>query len=174
MRDGKTAQYDFPTRLTLARALIARGGPPAPGHVADQIDAAGAEARVALDRLGVLLPLLAPDRNWREWIDITPSADIRAYLVAAVLGCAATCCHLKRGGPQPVFLRLSLRRADCSRCVATLRLPPRGEDDRCDLCGARDVVTFVPMAVRQGPALVVGDVCIACANVLGIAQEVSA
>lgn len=166
------ARQDFATRLRLARALIAHRTPAAPVHLADQLAAASVETREAHDRLGIVLPLLAPDRTWRQRVDRAASDDIRAYLLAGVLGCEAYCCHLKRGGPQPAFIRLPLRRADCGRCVQTLRRPPRDEADRCDLCGARGVVTFVPFAVRQGPALIAGDACADCAGVLGIVQDV--
>ena len=145
-----------------------------PVHLADQLKAASTEVREAHDRLCIVLPLLAPDRTWRQRVEPCSSDDVRANLLAGVLGCTAFCCHLKRGGPQPAFIRLPLRRGDCGRCVQTLRRPPCDEDDRCDLCGARGVVTFVPFAVRQGPAVIAGDVCRSCATVLGILQEVSA
>jgi len=167
------AHQPFATRLRLARELIAQRAPTAPIHLADQFDAAAAEVRAAHDRLGVLLPLLALDRTWYQRLDIAASDDVRAYLLAGVLGTEASCYHLRHGGPQPAFIRLPLRRADCARCVQTLRRPPRDEDDRCDLCGARGVVTFVPFAVRQGPALVAGDVCRGCARILGIMDAAS-
>ena len=168
------AHYPFATRLRLARELIAHRAPPPPVYLADQLDAAAADVRATHDRLGVLLPLLASDRTWYQRLDADASTDVRAHLLASVLGTETYCCHLRRGGPQPVFVRLPLRRADCARCVQTLRRPPRDEDDRCDLCGARGVVTFVPFAVREGPVLIAGDVCLSCADVLGIAQEVGA
>jgi len=163
--------HDFATRLRFARALIAGGATPAPGHLADQLDAASAEVREAHDRLGVVLPLVAPDRTWHHRIDASPSDDVKAYLLAAVLGCAAYCIHLRRGGPQPAFVRLPLRRADCGRCVQIIRRPPASEDDMCDVCGARGVSIFHPFAVRHGPALIAGDVCSDCAAMLGIVQE---
>jgi len=168
------AHYPFATRLRLARDLLARGASVLPVHLADQFEAASAEVREVHDRLGVVLPLLAPDRTWRHRVEPCASDETRAYLVAGVLGCTTYCCHLRRGGPQPAFVRLPLRRADCGRCVQTLRRTPIGEDDRCDLCGARGVVTFHPFAVRHGPALIAGDVCPICADVLGIVQEVGA
>jgi hypothetical protein len=167
-------RHDFATRLRLTHAMIARGAPSPAGHVADQLGAASRDTRVLHDRLGAVLPLLAPDRNWRQRLDTSPSDDVRAYLLAAVHDCTAVCCHLKRGGPQPAIIRLPLRRVDCGRCVQTLRRPPAGEDDRCDLCGARGVVMFVPFACRQGPALIAGDVCTACAGLLGVPQRVGA
>jgi len=163
----------FAPRLAVARELLARGAPPLTVHEVDQLDAASRDTRLLHDRIGVLLPLLEPDRRWRQRLDTSPTTDARAYLLAAVLGCTTYCCHLRRGGPQPAFIRLPLRRADCARCVQTLRRPVTSEDE-CDLCGERDVVTFVPFACRQGPALIAGDVCRACADVLGIVQAVGA
>ena len=161
------ARHDFATRLRLARALLARGPAPLPVHLTDQLDAAASEIREAHDQLGAVIPLLAPDRRWYHRSEAEPAEDTRAYLLAAALGCTY-CCHLRRGGPQPAFVRLPLRRADCARCVQTLRRPPADEADRCDVCGARGVVTFHPFAVRNGPALVVGDACQTCAGTLGI------
>ena len=168
------AYRDFATRLRLARELLARGPAPMPVHLADQFEAASAEVREAHARLGALLPLLHPERTWRQRVEPCASDDVRAYLLAVVLDCSAVCCHLKRGGPQPAFVRLPLRRADCVRCVRTLRRPPPDESDRCDVCGARGVLMFVPFGVRQGPAIIAGDACRSCASVLGIVQEESA
>jgi hypothetical protein len=135
------------------------------------MQAANAEVRSMADRLGMLLPVLSPDRSWHQMMDTTPSDDVRAYLLAGVLGCQNACLHLRRGGPQPAIVRLPLRRIDCTRCVQTLRKPPAEDADRCDLCGAPEVLTFVPFAVRQGPALIAGDVCTDCAGVLGILEK---
>jgi hypothetical protein len=168
------SRHDFAARLSLAHALIARGAPSLAGHVADQLAAASRDTRALHDRLAAVLPLLAPDRHWRQRLETGPSDAVRAHLLAAVLDCPAACCHLKRGGPQPAIVRLPLRRFDCGRCVRTLRRPPADEDDRCDVCGLRGVVTFHPFAVRQGPLLIVGDGCSDCADVLGIRQEASA
>jgi len=168
------AHYPFAARLRVARELIAHRAPPLPVHLTDQLDAAATEVREAHDRLAVVLPLLMPNRIWRHWVEACASDDVRAYLLAAVLGCTVYCCHLRRGGPQPALIRLPLSRADCARCVQTLRRPPPDESDRCDLCGSRGVVTFVPFAVRHGPALITGDVCVDCARVLGIALELGA
>jgi hypothetical protein len=129
--------------------------------------------REAHDRLGALLPLLAPDRRWHQRVEHCASDETRAYLVAGILGCETYCCHLRRGGPQPAFICSPLRRADCGRCVQTLQRSVTAEDE-CDLCGAKGVVTFVQFVVRHGPALISGDVCRDCADVLRIAQEVGA
>ncbi|HZO30068.1 MAG TPA: hypothetical protein VFH48_29200 [Chloroflexota bacterium] len=173
MKRRPLGHHDFATRLTLARMLIARGASPAPIHLANQFAAAGVEARGHHDRIAAVLPVLEPDRHWRQRIDTSPPDDVRAYLLAAVLDCTTVCIHLRRGGPQPAFFQLPLRRADCTRCVGTIRRSPADEADRCDLCGARGVVIFQPFAVRLGPTLVVGDACRGCAHVLGIMDAAS-
>ena len=163
----------FSTRLTAARAMLARGAPPAPAHLADQFRAASADTRELHDRIGMLMPLLEPGRNWRQRMDAsrqpTPGRSCWPRCSAAPKSCP----HLRRGGPQPTFVRLPLHRTDCQRCVQTLRRPPADEDDRCDVCGRPETLTFHPFAVRQGPALIVGDACVACADVLGIRAEVA-
>jgi len=166
-----SSRRPFADRLALAYGLIARGLPPSAVHVADQLAAAGAEARVLHDRIGAVLPFLQPDRQWYRRLEVAPSDDVKAYILAAVLDCLDVCVHLRRGGPRPAFVRLPLRRIECERCVRTLRRPPPDETDRCDVCGARGVVTFVPFAGHHGPSLVVGDACAACADVLGIVRE---
>src|SRR3954451_20417014 len=100
----------FTARLAVARTMLARGAPAAAVHLADQFRAASADTRELHDRIGVLMPLLEPGRNWRQRMDSPPSDDTRAYLLAALLGCTEACPHLKRGGPQPAFVRLPLRR----------------------------------------------------------------
>jgi hypothetical protein len=121
-----------------------------------------------------MLPILQPDRRWRQRVDVAPSDDVKALLLAAVFDCTTICVHLRRGGPQPAFVRLPLRRIDCERCAGTVRRPPPDEADRCDVCGARGVVTFVPLVANHGPALVLGDACSDCADELGIVREASA
>jgi hypothetical protein len=66
---------------------------------------------------------------------------------------------------------LPLQRIACVRCAGIIRRPPPDEADRCDVCEARGVVTFVPFACRQGPVIVSGDACRACAEVLGIGPK---
>lgn len=163
----------FADRLALARKLIARRTHPAV-HLADQLDAASAETQILHDRIGEVLPILQPDRNWRERVEVAPADEVKSLLLAAVLDCTTMCVHLRRGGPRPAFVQLPLRRVDCERCIRTLRRPPPDEADRCDVCGARGVVTFIPFAGQHGPALVTGDACRDCAGVLGIVQEASA
>ena len=162
----------FAIRLAHAYRLLEHGPPSVPVHLADQLEAATDEVHVLAGRLGVLLPVLVPDRAWFQRMDTSPSVDARALLLAALLGClGAICCHLKRGGPQPAIGRLPLRRVDCTRCVGTVRRPPPDDVDRCDVCDRRGVVTFSPFAVRQGPLLLIGDACQPCAGTLGIRIE---
>ena len=158
----------FAERLALARVMVARRAPQPPVHLADQLDAADREVRQIHDRLISVLPMIEPGRHWRQRMDADPSDEVRAYLLAALLGCTTICLHLRRGGPQPSVCRLPLRRVDCQRCSATLYRPHPDDDDRCDVCTASGVVTFHPLAVRQGPVLLAGDACSACAGVLGI------
>jgi hypothetical protein len=161
----------FHDRLALARQMVARRAPQPPVHLADQLGAAGREVRQIHDHLMSVLPQIEPDRHWRQRMDAEPSDEVRAVLLASLMGCTTICLHLRRGGPRPAIARLSLRRVDCERCVQTLYRPPAGEDDRCDVCGADEVLTFHPFAVRQGPLMLVGDACPSCALTLGIRQE---
>jgi hypothetical protein len=161
----------FRDRLALARRMVARGPLGLPTHIADQTQAAGRETKALHDRLGEVLPLVDPGRNWRQRAELEPSDDTRTLLLAALFGCVNVCVHLRRGGPRPAVARLPLGRLDCERCAATLYRPPAEDDDRCDVCTARGVTTFHPFAVRLGPVLLAGDVCPSCAAVLGIREE---
>jgi hypothetical protein len=147
--------------------MVVRAMPSAPVHLADQLDAAGRETRQLHDRLGLVLPVLEPERHWRQRADLEPSDDVRAYLLAALMGCHTVCLHLRRGGPRPAIVRLPLGRVDCGPCTQTLWRRVTAEDE-CDVCTARGVTTFHPFAVRQGPLLLAGDACPSCATVLGI------
>jgi hypothetical protein len=164
----------FAQRLAAARAMIAGGAADVPGHLADQIRAAGAETRHLHDRMGAVLPLLEPGRNWRPRVDADPSDTTRAYLLAALFGCTTVCPHLRTGGPQPAIARLPLRRIDCGKCSQTFRRPPTGEADQCDICQQPEVLRFWPFAVRQGPVLIAGDACGECADLLGISEAAAA
>ncbi len=116
----------------------------------------------------MLAPILAAERPWHRRTDPDPSTALRAHLLAAVLGCLPnTCCHLRKGGPQPALVLLTQRRVACVRCAATIRRPLTAGDE-CDVCGEREVATFHPFACHQGPALITGDACPDCAEVLGI------
>src|SRR4051812_15836335 len=110
----------FADRLALARRLVARGPSALPTHTVDQLGAAGREVRQIHDHLMSVLPQIEPDRHWRQRMDSEPSDETRAYLLAATMGCTTVCVHIRRSGPQPAICRLSLRRADCQRCSATL------------------------------------------------------
>jgi hypothetical protein len=163
---------DFTDRLALARQLVARGAAQPPTHLADQLGAAGKEARGLHQRIGALAAVLHPERPWRHRTDHAPSDEVRTYLLAAALGCMGdVCCHLRKGGPQPALVLLPLHRVVCTRCAGIVRRPPPGEDDRCDVCGARGVVTFHPFSVHLGPTIVTGDACPACAETLGISLK---
>ena len=167
-------RYPFPMRLVAAQRMLVHRTAPTGEHLADQMDAASGEMESMAQRIGMLLPILSPERSWFHREDTKPSELVRADILAAVLGCTEVCPHLRRGGPQPAIVRLSLRRIDCQRCVKTLRRPPADEADQCDLCQQPEVLTFVPFAVRHGPALIAGDVCLDCAGVLGIRRESAA
>jgi len=169
-----TPRASFADRLNVARRLLARGASRPPVHLANQLEAAGKDARVLHDRLVAALPILQPDRQWYGRVEVAPSDEVKALLLAAILDCTTMCIHLRRGGPRPAFVQLPLRRVDCERCVRTLRRPPPENDDQCDICDRHGVVTFHPFACRQGPLLLAGDACADCAAALGIVQEVSA
>ena len=160
----------FSARLALARRMVARGPVMLAPHVTDQIDAAGREAKQLHERLGCVLPALEPGRNWRHRTDLDPDDDTRALLLAALLGCVNVCVHLRRGGPQPSFARLPLRRVDCARCSQTITRPLVA-DDACDICDATEIDVFHPFAVNRGPLLIAGDACSSCACTLGISTE---
>jgi DNA-directed RNA polymerase subunit RPC12/RpoP len=154
--------------------MIATGAPNTPVHIADQFAAATGEVREIADRLGTLLPILDPSRTWRQRVDADPSDEVRAHLLAVVLGCVTVCPHLRRGGPQVAIVRLALGRTDCVKCSATFRHPPAEDEDRCDLCGTRGIAKFWPFAMRQGPTLVSGNCCASCADILGISGKAMA
>lgn len=155
----------FAKQLERAKWLIdhAEAGPP---HVVDQIQAAARDTAGHAAVAGVVLRATQPNRGWQE-LQQPSTRTHQLYVVAGLIDCAP-CCHLRRGGPQPAFARLPLRRLDCTRCVLIVRNPPPDEDDRCDLCGERDVSRFVPFVLSYGPTLVAGDVCMGCAGVLRI------
>lgn len=159
----------FAQRLQDARFILAhRGQRTVPLHLDDQLQAAEAEALTLSHRLLDALRTITPGRGWKAATH-PPSLDAEAHVLAAVLACLPrTCPHLRNGGPQPAYAQLPLGRVDCTRCLHTLRLPPAEDADRCDLCGARGIAWFVPIALTSGPLTVIGDVCSACAGVLGL------
>jgi hypothetical protein len=163
--------YDLPLqdRLAVARHLLDRQRPATPGPHLDQVAAALAEATDTFQAAAAVLPLIDPERDWRP---ATPAlfGDAHVLLLAATLGCGP-CCHLLRGGPQPSVAKLALRRHDCRRCSGTVRRPPPGEADRCDVCGTMGVVKFTPITVQLGTVLVVGDCCHDCRVTLGFECE---
>ena len=160
----------FRDRLAAARRLVTINTAQMAAGMADQVEAASGESFEALVAAGVVLALVQPDRKWHFSTQDAPTDEVKAHLVAGILGCVP-CVHLRRGGPQPAMAALPLRRVDCRRCTATKRLPPKGDADRCDLCGRRDVQMFVPFTATYGPVLVGGDLCPDCADVLGCVRE---
>jgi hypothetical protein len=74
----------FAERLALAEALLARGARPAPTHLADQYGAARDEARGLRDRIGLLMPVLEPGREWFHRKHADAPDEVRAYVLAAV------------------------------------------------------------------------------------------
>jgi hypothetical protein len=153
--------------------MVARGPMGLPGHIADQTKAAGRDMHRAYGRLSSVLPALEPERNWRQRVDLESTDEVRALLLAGLLGCIRICSHLRRGGPRPAYCRLPLGRVDCQRCVVTITHPIVA-DDQCDLCGSVEVDTFYPFACQRGPLMMAGNVCDGCAEVLGIRFEEAA
>ena len=163
----------FTTRLAVARAMLARGAPAAPVHLADQFRAASADTRELHDRIGVLMPLLEPGRHWRQRMDSSPS-DRHPGVPA---GRAP---RLHRGLPAPEAWRPSARvraaaappdRLPAVRADAQAPAGRRGRPLR-RVRSARDA-DVPPVRRPAGPALIVGDACPACADVLGIRAEVA-
>jgi hypothetical protein len=159
----------WPDRLAVARELVACGAPAPSVDLADQLGAAGKEARGLHDRIGALASALHAGRPWYHRREHAVEDDVRAYLVAAVLDCLPdSCSHLRKGGPQPALALLPLRRIACVRCAGQVHRPPAEDAGRWDVCGTRNVMTFVPFAMQLGPTIIGGDACPACADVLGI------
>jgi hypothetical protein len=77
----------FSERLALARQMVARRAQQPPVHLADQFSAAGREVLTLHDRLMMVLPQIEPDRRWHQRLNDQPSDEVRAYLLAALLGC---------------------------------------------------------------------------------------
>lgn len=151
----------FEERRALARQVL-ETYLPLPSWVVDQLDAAAAEA-------------------WRRFM--VPAGAVFAYgaerdgdegraamelLIAATIDCEA-CCHIRRArGPVPMLVALPLHLALCERCSRTVRNPPPGEEDRCDLCGSRGNTSFTPFQASLGSAVVGGDAGPCCARRLGM------
>lgn len=172
---GGLAAIPFRVRLGYARELVARAESARaclPLHIVDQLEAATAETARFVPVIGRGLQLLEPDRGWHQRVEVA-TAEKASYLLAALMVCLdRPCVHLRRGGPQPAFARLPLRRVDCRRCSATVVRPPSGDADVCDVCGVRQPdVWFVPFTISAGAAVVMGDACRACSTVLGIGER---
>lgn len=126
----------FSARLAVARRLLARGAKTVPVHLADQLVAAGREAGRIADRVGALMLIFEPSRDWFHRRHADASDEVRAYVLTAVLGCIAdVCCHLRRGGPRPAHVLLPLRRVACLRCAVPVRRPVTAVDE-CGACRA--------------------------------------
>ena len=168
----RLAGTPFETRRALAEAMLEAPFDRSPATVAerDQFHAAHREVRLGMGQVATLLPLVAPlvtpGRRWYAQ-ETTLEGERSARLLAALLGCATVCQHLREGGPQPVIARLALRRLDCRRCATTWRNPPADEADRCDVCGTRGVTTFSEFEAATGLVVMLGNACMACAPVLG-------
>jgi hypothetical protein len=160
----------FEQRLAAAFRLVDLTPRHVPLSVLDQAQAAADESLGILLDIGQAMATIDPEREWRHTVQDVPSADVRAHLLAGLLGCRP-CIHLRREGPQPAMAALALRKVMCMRCLGTSRRPPAGEDDRCDLCGTRGVEVFVPLTVNYGAVLVGGDVCSQCADALGVGTQ---
>ena len=164
----------FIERLALARELVDHASEieaGVPTHRADQLEAAAHEAAWLGRNTMRAVQALELRRGWHALSGYT-SYQQKTYLLAALLD-ASPCVHLRREGPQPAFVRLALRRADCQRCIQVHRLPPPDEADRCDVCGERGVDWFVPFVVTMGSVVMGGEVCSECAAVL-IPREAAA
>lgn len=137
----------------------------------DQVQAAGRDTQADLHRVADVARTIDPERRWsgvQESDDQNLVTDVTARVLAAMGdGRWVFCCHLKRTPSQPATVKLPLRRVDCRRCT-TVRKPPPDEDDRCDLCGTREVATFWPVCFALSTWLVVGDICRDCMTALDL------
>lgn len=165
----------FAERLEEARRLVAqaRSANPPPAHHLDQLGAATEEVHHQVLRIGKTLTTGKAGRKWWLHTGAAPAEipDEVAARCFAVLTELTRCPHLERGGPQPAWGRLALHRIDCGRCMATLRLPPADESDRCDWCGRRGVVVFSAVVIQTGPAVLFGDACGECGAALHWFEE---
>jgi hypothetical protein len=173
------ADYQARYRAALATLTQADAGDPAatpPDHVADQLNAAADDTEKLffqnVDIAGALDPTFFPGPPVERSKDRALLRDNAARVLAA-MGDARfrQCVHLRRTPAQPANVRLDLHRADCNLCTGTVRLPPAGEDDRCDLCGSRGNSLFTPIMLTLGHWLVSGDVCGDCVIALQGNQE---
>lgn len=157
----------FEALLSAARETV-RAAQPADvdGAGLDQILAAHSEAQSVLAKVGDLLTVVAPDREWARARSSDSDQEIAARVIVAMSFASRICPHLRAGGPQPAYVKLALHRVDCARCGGTVRRPPPDEDDRCDWCGERDVELFQPIVLQNGPFVIMGDACEPCGSAL--------
>lgn len=169
-------EASFEKRLQAARRLVAayeEANPASAGHHLDQTAAATADAHRAVLHLGKVMAARQPERGWQTYTQeehgrIPPEIAARCLVVLTEL---ERCRHLLNSGPQPAWARLALGRVDCARCMATVRLPPADEADRCDWCGSRGNVIFSAVAIQSGPVLLFGDACGPCGTALRWFEE---
>ena len=153
-------------RMEISLALASREGPAQlpPGWLA-ALDQAGAETQ----------RLLNADARVRDTVTTVDPARVRnaASRVLAAMGVGrwrGLCSHLRTHPAQPAIVRLPVRSIDCHRCVVLLPVKPPSpdEDDRCDLCGRREVDVFYPLRLALSSWLILGDVCSTCADACGV------
>lgn len=135
-----------------------------PGWLKDQIETASAEAVRGLVRIKDAIARGELDRfhpsddeGWSQG-----SLEFKARLMLALSQCTP-CGHLHN--PRVFYVRLGLRRSDCTDCLNAELVepePPPEDADRCDWCGAKGVVIFTPHYIQQGPAIVLGNACDDC------------
>lgn len=159
----------FTERLVMAKMMVKIWDEANPQIDLAHLDQAGAAGEVAHRSVIQMAKTLAVDAGgcsiYTEATHgrVPPEVAARCIVALAEL---KRCPHLLRGGPQPAWGKLALHRIDCERCAATVRLPPPGEDDRCDWCEARGVAMFTAVAIQSGPAVLIGDACSECADAL--------
>jgi len=128
------------------------------GASEDQMAAASRDARS-------LIGQLASTPTFVGGLDYSPvSTEAVAMFVARSIP-LARCPHLT--SPRPAIGRLALGRLDCQDCVSIAIDPPADDDDRCDWCQTHGFEFFIPVALRVGPFILIGDACDDCAFHLG-------
>jgi hypothetical protein len=159
----------YQERLVVARSTVAFRDElraRTPPWIRDQVDAGGREQHRNVADVGMLLPLIAPDRGWYQ----TSATDLEdfgldraARLYAASMGCAP-CIHLRRNGAQPAWAQLNHRIVTCRRCAATWRTPI--DDERCEVCDEQAGPTFTPFLIQLGLVAIGGNAGDCCAQVV--------
>lgn len=143
------------------------------GPLRDQYQAASAETKNMAAELAILLPLLDSERAYESYFDDDQdhAPEVNARILAAIaINRCRICPHLRHEGPQPAVVALAVHRISCRRCTATVCKPPADEDDRCDWCGAVEVLEFIPITISVGPLIVTGDACRSCGEALRLSS----